>query len=239
MRHDTIRLGSSAKMIAHRGLSGLELENTAAAFVAAGNRSYWGIETDVHRTLDGQFVVIHDDDTRRVSLCDLPVEETAFETLRSVMMKDKDGNVRRDLCIPTLEEYIRICKKYEKVSVLELKNRIQYEDIVRIVEIIRAEGWLEKTVFISFDLNNMLDIRSILPRQKAQYLVSKITHDLLPTLVNNHLDLDIRFSALTKEFVQEAHAAGVEINVWTVDEAEDGARMTEFGVDYITSNILE
>ena len=33
-------------MIAHRGVSGLELENTCAAFVAAGNRSYFGIETD-------------------------------------------------------------------------------------------------------------------------------------------------------------------------------------------------
>jgi hypothetical protein len=32
------------KMIAHRGVSGIECENTAAAFVAAGNRSYYGIE---------------------------------------------------------------------------------------------------------------------------------------------------------------------------------------------------
>ena len=37
----------SVKMVAHRGVSGLERENTCAAFVAAGNRSYFGIETDV------------------------------------------------------------------------------------------------------------------------------------------------------------------------------------------------
>ena len=48
------------QMIAHRGLSGLEKENTCAAFVAAGNReSYFGIETDVHRTADGQLSLIH------------------------------------------------------------------------------------------------------------------------------------------------------------------------------------
>lgn len=41
-----------AQMIAHRGVCGIECENTAAAFVAAGNRSYFGIETDVHRTAD-------------------------------------------------------------------------------------------------------------------------------------------------------------------------------------------
>ena len=49
------------KIIAHRGLSGIEKENTNAAFVAAGNRSYFGIETDIHVTKDGRIVVIHDD----------------------------------------------------------------------------------------------------------------------------------------------------------------------------------
>ncbi len=52
---------NKAQMIAHRGLSGIETENTAAAFVAAGQHPYFGIETDVHRTRDGQFVIIHDD----------------------------------------------------------------------------------------------------------------------------------------------------------------------------------
>lgn len=240
MHHDTIKINkASVRMVAHRGASGLELENTAAAFVAAGNRSYWGIETDVHRTADGRFVVIHDDDTRRVALCDLPVEGTDFELLRSLAMKDKDGCIRRDLCIPTLQEYIRICKKYEKFSVLELKNRFTPEDIARIVEIIREEGWLEKTVFISFDLDNMLDIRRMLPEQKAQYLVSRIEDDLLDILVRNRLDLDARYTALTEEFVRAAHAAGVEINVWTADDPVDGEKLVQMGVDYITSNILE
>ena len=64
MTHDTIRINASnVRMIAHRGLSGIELENTNSAFVAAGNRSYFGIETDVHITADGQFVIIHDDNT--------------------------------------------------------------------------------------------------------------------------------------------------------------------------------
>lgn len=238
--HDTVRLGEkNVRMIAHRGLSGLELENTAAAFVAAGNRSYWGIETDVHRTLDGQFVVIHDDDTRRVTLCDLPVEGAEYETLRQLSMKDRDGRVRRDLCIPSLEEYVRICRKYEKYSVLELKNRFEPEDIARIVELIRREGWLERTVFISFELENLLDLRKLLPEQKAQYLVSRIDDGLLCVLKENHLDLDIRYTALTEDFVREAHAAGVEINVWTADDPADGHRLAAMGTDYITSNILE
>ena len=55
---DSIKLDTrTAKMIAHRGLSGIEKENTNAAFIAAGNRSYFGIETDVHKTVDGKFVI--------------------------------------------------------------------------------------------------------------------------------------------------------------------------------------
>ena len=74
---DTLHLQTpKPRMIAHRGLSGIELENTCSAFVAAGNRSYFGIETDVHVTADGQFIIIHDDSTKRVGLDDLTVENS-------------------------------------------------------------------------------------------------------------------------------------------------------------------
>ena len=78
---DTLKLEKgSTLMVAHRGLSGIEKENTMPAFVAAGNRSFFGIETDVHRTADGQFVVIHDDSTKRVAGVDFIIEETDFDT---------------------------------------------------------------------------------------------------------------------------------------------------------------
>ena len=76
---DTLHLtGKKPLMVAHRGVSGLEMENTCSAFVAAGNRSYYGIETDVHVTRDGQFVIIHDDDTARVTGDSMTVEKTSM-----------------------------------------------------------------------------------------------------------------------------------------------------------------
>ena len=66
--HQTIQIEKkNTLMVAHRGVSKLERENTCAAFVAAGNRSYFGVETDIHRTSDGQFVVFHDDSTKRLT----------------------------------------------------------------------------------------------------------------------------------------------------------------------------
>ena len=111
------------KMVAHRGLSGLEKENTCAAFVAAGNRSHFGIETDVHPTLDGKIVCIHDGNTKRVAQDNVEVESTTFDTLRSIVLNDIDGKKgRADLRIPTLQEYVQICKKYGKVGVCEIKG---------------------------------------------------------------------------------------------------------------------
>ena len=241
---DTLHLSDpKPRMIAHRGLSGIELENTCSAFVAAGNRSYFGIETDVHVTADGQYIIIHDDTTKRVGLDDLSVENSTFETLRSLRLADKDGKRgRKDLLLPSLAEYTQICKKYEKISVLELKNHMEPADIDGIIDVIKQEGWLDKTIFISFDLPNVVYVKEKLPQQKVQYLIGgdmKDWQEVVDALNSHHLDLDIYYKMLTEERVQDVHNAGKEVNVWTVNQLEDAERLAAWGVDYITTNIIE
>ena len=237
---DTIHVNlPGVRMVAHRGVSGLERENTCAAFVAAGNRSYFGVETDIHRTADGQYIVFHDDNLVRLLGDERVVEEMRFDELRALRLTDLDGNARGDLLLPTLAEYVNICKKYDKDCVLEVKNHFEPEDIDNVIAIIRGIGWLERTVFISFDLPNMICIREKLPQQRAQYLVSTFGDDLLDILTGHHLDLDIKYSSLSAEQVRACHEAGIEVNVWTVNEAADAERLAGYGVDFITSNILE
>ncbi len=239
---DTIRIENTGKplMIAHRGLSGIEKENTASAFVAAGHHSYFGIETDVHLTKDGKFILIHDENTKRVAGDELIVEESDYEVLRSICLLDTDGTKDRgDLILPNLTEYIRICKKYEKKAILELKNYFEREDICRIIEVIREENYLTQVVFISFDLPNMICLRDLLPDQQAQLLMYGPEDWLIGTLKKYRLDLDVKFTGLTQELVDQVHAIGQEVNVWTVNTKEDAERMIRMGVDYITTNILE
>ena len=238
---DTLKIRAPhVKMIAHRGLSGLEKENSAAAFVAAGNRPYYGIETDVHRTADGQFIIIHDESTKRVCGDEMIVEESRFDTLRRLQLQDVYGGYSRaDLVLPSLREYVDICHHYDKVSVLELKNHFATDDIRKIVDIVAAGGQLEHTVFISFDLPNMIALRELLPGQPLQFLTDEYNHEILETLLRHHLDLDVHRKAVTREMVEELHSHGVKLNCWTVNDPEEGERLAEYGVDFITSNILE
>ncbi len=229
----------SLKVIAHRGLSGLECENTCAAFVAAGMRSYFGVETDMHVTRDGKFVIIHDSDTGRVSDINMVVENEDFETVRSIRLRDKDGESRGDLIIPALDEYIRICKKYDKYCVLELKGEYAQEKYEEMIEIINSFDYLDHVIFISFWADNCIAVRKLLPNAKVQFLCNSVDDERLKWLTDNHLDIDIAYKSLTPELCDKLHSSGLEVNCWTVDNPEDGNRMVEMGVDYITTNILE
>ena len=238
---DTIKVNKKqTKMIAHRGVSKIETENTNAAFVAAGNRSYYGIETDVHKTADGRFVVIHNDTTGDCGNIDISVENSTYDELCRVILKDTDGVFGRiDLRIPELWEYISICKKYGKKAVLELKNHFERNDIAKVIEIIDDADYLSDTIFISFDLENLIGIRELLPYQTAQYLCGEWSSEICDSLIKYRLDIDIGYNALTKELIDKLHAAGIEVNCWTCDDKATAEALAEYGVDYITSNILE
>ena len=227
-------------MVAHRGVSSCEAENTNAAFVAAGSRSYYGIETDTHVTKDGQFVVIHDNSTKRVAEVNIPVEESSLYELQQILLRDIDGTTARgDLKIPTLSEYIRICKKYEKVCVLELKNSFLETNIEKLVAEIRSCDYLDHVIFISFHEENMITLRKLLPDHPLQLLTTTWNENALKLLTDYHLDLDIEYKALTCEIIQDLHAKGIKVNCWTCDDPTAAEQLIEWGVDYITSNCLE
>ena len=238
---NTIKIQKNlTKIVAHRGLSGIETENTNAAFIAAGNRSYYGIETDIHRTADGHFVVCHDHDLNRIAGVDIPVETSTLAQLQSFLLFDKDGKKdREDLKLSTLENYIYICKKYEKHCVLELKSDFTDEEISRIINIIQGFDYLEQVTFISFIYSNLPKIRKLSPTQSVQFLFKEFTDEIIDTMVANKMDVDVYYKALTKEIIHLLHSKGIQVNCWTVDSKEIAEELTEWGIDYITTNILE
>lgn len=227
-------------VVAHRGLSGLERENTASAFVAAGNRNYFGIETDVYRTSDGHVVVNHDGNALRVGGVNVAMENTPWELLREVVLYDTDGTKDRyDLRLPSLENYISICKKYEKVCVLELKSIFTPEETAAFIEIIKGYGYLDQVIFISFHYTNLEHVRAILPEQPCQYLTGDNSDAMIQKLKESGMDIDIAHPSLTEERVAAMHEAGLKVNCWTVDDPNRAEELAAWGVDFITTNILQ
>ena len=228
----------NVKMIAHRGLSGLEVENTDSAFISAGERSYYGIETDIRRTADGNFVICHDDTVKRLSGQDIAVESSTLAELLSIpLLPKREGGEAEHLT--TLESYITICKRYDKQAILEFKSNFTQEEIARIIAIIQAENYIHKVTFISFGYDNLTYVRNILPAQSAMFLFSELSDDITEKLIRDKIDVAIYHKALTKKAVEEFHNAGLEVNCWTVDDKARAEKLAGWGVDYITTNILE
>ena len=239
---NTIKFDSkeNIKMIAHRGISGIECENTCPAFVAAGLKSYYGIETDVQVTLDGKFIIVHDSDLKRIAGLDIGVMTSNFDDLRAIRFSSIDGTVpRTGLYLPSLEEYLSICKKYGKEAYLEICAISLYDHVIGIASTVEQMGMMDSTTFISFNHSNLTDLRSSYPHAKAQLLTGDIGKDNIAFILENNIDAGIYYPNLTKEFVDLMHANGRIVNVWTVDTLEDAERMRDMGVDVITSNIIE
>ena len=240
MKRNTIKVPvhGRTQMVAHRGLSKLETENTAAAFLAACNRSYYGVETDIWRTADHKYICNHDGASGRICEENLVMEQSTLAQLQALVLKDIDGNTdRNELRLCTPQEYRKICEHYGKICVPELKSDFTLEEIREILDIF--DGYLDNTCFIAFNIENLDKIKELRPEQECQFLTGQYSDDLPEMMAKRGMGIDIQYGQLTEERIKAFHNAGVEVNCWTVDDPEKADLLISWGVDYITTNILE
>lgn len=226
-------------MIAHRGASVYELENTKEAFIAAGNRTFWGIETDIRLTKDGEIVIFHDETLKRLAGMEAKVSDFDFAEVREISLKGRFDHIEASR-IPTLSEYLKICKHYRKKCVIEFKGGFDEAKIDKALRIIKDHEMFDQTTIISFNLDYLLYIRKIEPDLPIQYLTGEnLDEEKLRTCIENRFDLDLQYQTVTKELVDIMHQNDLKVNCWTVDDPTVAQELTVLGVDYITSNGLE
>ena len=226
------------KMIAHRGLSGLHTENTLASFIGAGKTDCYGIETDVHVTKDGEYVLFHDGNLLKMTGVDLEIATTDYADLKKVELPDKGGDGESATVIPTFGEYLEICKQYSKRAIVELKAIFTKEQIAEIVEILQEKGMKDNATFISFNRENLLFLREVFPDAPAQYLIETVKEGELDFAIENGFDASIQFWRVLPSMVKKMQKAGLSVGCWTVDKKWQASLMKAYGVAYITSNIL-
>ncbi|MBP3294642.1 MAG: hypothetical protein J6N32_12880, partial [Clostridia bacterium] len=166
------------------------------------------------------------------------MEQSSLYELRALTLRDKDGATdRREIMLCTPYEYMKICKKYEKLCVPELKSNFTQDEIKDILQIF--DGYLDNTCFIAFNIANLDLVKNLRPEQHCQFL-SGTWDDSYPEMLKARgMGLDIVHTEVTEDRIKACHAAGVEVNAWTVDDPARAELLISWGIDYITTNILE
>ncbi len=244
-------LGMQAQLIVgHRG-SQWGVENTRAAFINGANAGAWGLECDIRVTADGTFVVSHDDNYKRLGGPETKIADMSTEAVLSTRLTSKRHGITYAGTPCTLGEFLDICNEYNVVPVVEVKvctsihsntnaeNEPVFDGIPALINLIDLKGCSDRVVIISF----MPGVVDFIHRHYPDITVQVLAGDGDGTIdewvdwcIERKMDLDVVHSIVTKQAVDRMHAAGLKVNVWTVDKIEDFDRVKAAGVDYITTN---
>jgi glycerophosphoryl diester phosphodiesterase len=223
------------KWIAHRGFSYIAPENTIPAFMQAAEDDFiFGIECDIHTTLDDEFVVIHDDTTKRMTRDKKVIKELTLNEVRSLTIKN--GNKARsykDLKIPTLNEYLDICKENHKTAIIEIKS-INHIDLLNSF-LAKIEAYDDLNVIvISSNLNYLKYLRAICELE-LHLITEKIADSLIYDCRVNQIDFAIKKTIADEKTIAKLKKKGFKINVWTITGNREANKLIALGVDYLTT----
>lgn len=223
---------------AHRGASAQAPENTMAAFELAHRQGAVGIEFDVQRTVDGALVVIHDDTIDRTSNGTGRVGElTLAELRRHRYHAGMDGFA--DAGIATLAEVLDWLPADLQANV-ELKTLPYFQDGIAAAAVaeIHAAGVAERVWVSSFNHHTLQEVRRADPDLRLGVLAA--AHLWQPADYVQpcggaayHPQAAVLQSP---EVVEQCHAAGLRVHVWTVDDPELARTAEQIGVDALITN---
>jgi len=238
---------------AHRGGEAQWPSNTLYAFERALRLGVGALELDIHATRDGALVVRHDpivdtttDGAGRI--CDLTLKE--LKALDAGYTWTADGGRTfpfrgLGITIPTLEEVFQVFPE------ARLSIDIKPEDpaVVRIFsQLLRANDRLEQVVVGTFHDAQLCRFRLLCPEVDTAAGVSETRRFALLNLVGlSRLfrspakvfmipEFAGRLRLVTPRFIHNAHALGLSVHIWTVNEVDDMRRLIDWEVDGIITD---
>jgi len=235
-------------IIAHKGASAFEPENTIASFKRAFEMKADIIEMDIHQTKDSVIVVMHDKDISRTTNGKGLIKDYFINDL----MKFDAGfwfNVKNKYeRIPTLEEVFKFDSGKVKL-LIEIKYGNDYypgieKNLINLIKKYNAYCWC---IVQSFKDDPLITIHAI---DTNIVLEKLIVGDIpiLPVYIDNGLNFgsifDLKFIKsinvnkifLTKNLINEIHKKGFKVKVWTVDEKKVALDFINYGVDGVITN---
>jgi glycerophosphoryl diester phosphodiesterase len=239
------------RVFAHRGGCALAPENTLAAFELGLRAGADGVELDVHLSADGVPVVVHDPTLDRTTDATGPVAARTAAELARVDAGWHFPGGRGDfpfrgqgLGIPTLRD---VLLRHRGVPVI-IEMKLDSEAMGRrVADDIRAAGADASVCAAGYGRSSADAVRRALPQAATSACHAEVRLAVYRSWggwpvqrppfggyqVPEHAG---RIRIVSPRFIRHAHAAGLEVQVWTVDAEADMQRLLGWGVDALISN---
>ncbi|GAB57801.1 glycerophosphodiester phosphodiesterase [Rheinheimera nanhaiensis] len=219
------------QIIAHRGASGDYPENTLLAIEQAVLQGADAVEIDVF-AVDGELIVIHDHHLARTTNGSGSIYQHSLAQLQQL-------DAGRGQRIPTLWQVLQLLAPTTLWLNIELKGDNTVAPLLSLLK--RAERELQfdvnRLLISSFNHHLLAALKQQQPALKLGALTASLAIDYAAFARQlNAYSVNCDVSFINQAFVADAKARGLKVYVYTVDQADDIARMAEYGVDGIFSN---
>lgn len=226
-------------IIGHRGARGEAPENTLPAFRHALAAGVHHFELDVRLSWDGRPVVIHDDTVDRTTADTGAVGDFPAAQLAAMDARRNTPGWPQPAGIPLLEEVLVACGDAESWQ-LEIKSdapaRIRTL-MQRLDELVAQLHLAGQVTLTSLDPEVLKIARREAPALARGYVAEAAEPAPLRTAEKLGCTLLVSNWKITHEdLVRDAHAAGLPVSVWTVNDLVVAERLFNLGVDSLITD---
>jgi glycerophosphoryl diester phosphodiesterase len=210
-------------VIAHRGASGYEYENSRAAFRRAVMLDADGVELDIHATRDGAIVVHHDPDIPGVG----PIAQLSLSEARSARIRNGEP-------LPLLSEILDLVGSRDVW--VEVKSLPPAYD-GQLLAVLEGGPAPERYAVHSFDHRIVHRLGEARPGLARGILLSAYLRDPVAVMrAVGATTLWQEWQQVDQDLVNQIHDSGGSVIAWTVNELGDLDRMVRLGVDGLCGN---
>ncbi|BAX79592.1 glycerophosphodiester phosphodiesterase family protein [Labilibaculum antarcticum] len=234
-------------IIAHRGESFDAPENTLAAINLAWERGASAVEIDVHMTKDKQIVVIHDEDTARVSNRKMIIKKSFFKELKELDTGSFKNEKWKGEHISSLQEVLKTVPGYGRL-IIEIKSNSDLLDRLKI-ELAKSKLKNSQIEIIAFDSSTLAKAKRIMPEYRMLWLLDldyylpwwliwKSKNSLIKKAKQLNFDgVDVwAGKLLTKDFITAFKNSDLLVYTWTVNSPQKSELLIRQGIDGITTD---
>lgn len=220
-------------IMAHRGASRAAPENTLAAVRRAIDDGTDWVEIDVQETADGEVIVMHDSDFKKIAGNNLKIWDATMADLENLDIGSWFAAEFKDERVPTLSQVLEVCKGKVGVNI-ELKYYGHDQDLEqRVIDIVERHGMQNEIVIMSLKLAAVSKTKQLRPAWKVGLLTAIAFGDL--TAVQADF-LAVESSLATSRFIAAAHRTGKEVYVWTVNDPLEMSTLMGRDVDSLITD---